>query len=163
MKIAIMSDSHDNWENLASAIKVANENGCETLMHAGDLIAPPGVAILEQFNGKVYFVWGNNEGEKLGMTRLIDKSDKITLEGDICEIEIDKLKIFMNHYPRNTELAALSGQFDLCIHGHTHIYREDKFGDTILVNPGEIQGYRTGTSTFIIFDTTDKSVRKVTA
>lgn len=161
MKISIMSDSHDNWINLEKAVNISNEHGCEFLLFAGDLIAPPQLAILEKFNGKVKFVWGNNEAEKVGLTRMMDASEKVELCGDIFEGEIDGIKIFMNHYPRIAELATKSGEFDLCIHGHTHEYREEKVENTILINPGEIQGYKTGKASFVIFDTEDKSISKI--
>jgi putative phosphoesterase len=161
MKIAIMSDSHDNWAKLTEAIGIANKEDCTHLLFAGDLIAPPGIVVLEKFNGKIHFVWGNNEAEKVGITRKMDASEKITLEGDIFESEIHGVKVFMNHYPRIAELAAKSDEFDLCIYGHTHEYREEKINDTILINPGEIQGYLTGNSTFIIFDSQARKVKKV--
>ncbi|MEO5351466.1 MAG: metallophosphoesterase family protein, partial [Magnetococcus sp. YQC-3] len=88
-------------------------------------------------------------------------SKNIEMCGDVFEAEIDGLKVFMNHYPRFVELAAKSGEFDLCIHGHTHIYREEKIGNTILINPGEIQGFKTGIATFVIFDTVKKTLEKV--
>ncbi|MEK9171104.1 MAG: metallophosphoesterase family protein [Patescibacteria group bacterium] len=69
MKIAIMADSHDVWDNLEKAVARANKEKCELLLFAGDFIAPPGIPILEKFNGKIKFVWGNNEGEKVGLTR----------------------------------------------------------------------------------------------
>ncbi len=161
MKISIMSDSHDNWVNLEKAVNISNENHCEFLLFAGDLIAPPQLAILEKFNGKIKFVWGNNEAEKVGLTRMMDSSNKIELCGDIFEGEIGGVKIFMNHYPRIAELAAKSKEFDLCIFGHTHEYVESKIGNTILVNPGEIQGYKTGKASFVIFDTESKRLKKV--
>lgn len=157
-----MSDSHDRWDNLEKAVELANKAECELLLFAGDFIAPPGISILEKFNGDIKFIWGNNEGEKVGLTRKFDSSNKIELCGDIYEDTIDGIKIFMNHYPRITELAALSGEFDLCVFGHTHKYFEKKIKDCLLVNPGEIQGYATGNVTFMIYDTKKEVVKKVT-
>ena len=128
MKIAIMSDSHDRWDHLAKAIDLANEAGCEFLLFAGDLIAPPGIQILEKFGGKVKFVWGNNEGEKVGIAKKMDASKKIEMCGDVFEGKVDGVKVFMNHYPRFVELAAKSREFDLCVFGHTHDYMEEKIG-----------------------------------
>lgn len=161
MKIAIMSDSHDRWDHLEKAINIANQQNCQLLLFAGDLIAPTGVAVLEKFEGKIKFVWGNNEAERVGMTRKMDASDKCELCGDIYEDTVDGVRIFMNHYPRISQLAAQSGNFDLSIFGHTHDYHEEIIGDCLLVNPGEIQGYQTDISTFIIFDTRDKKIEKV--
>lgn len=162
MKIAIMSDSHDNWPKLEQAIQIANNQKCEKLLFAGDLISPPGIGILEKFSGEINFVWGNNEGEKVGITRKMDLLPNITMCGDIYEGELDSVRIFMNHYPKIVELAAMSGKYDLCVHGHTHIYREETVEKCILLNPGEIQGYKTGTSTFVIFDTQTKQIQKYT-
>lgn len=156
MKIAIMSDSHDRWDNLESAVLKANEFKCKYLLFAGDFMSPPGIPVLEKFAGKVIIVWGNNDGEKVGLTRKFDKSNNIELAGDIYEGKIDDLKVFMNHYPANAELAAKSGEYDLVIHGHTHRYRLEKYDQTILVNPGEIQGFVTAKAGFVIFDTETK-------
>jgi len=161
MKIAIMSDSHDKWENLEKAVEMSNSAGCEYLLFAGDLISPPGIAVLNKFKGKTKFVWGNNEAERVGMTRKFEASEKMQLCGDIFEGEFDGIKIFMNHYPKITELAAKSKEFNVCIHGHTHEYREEKIGNTLLLNPGEIQGYQTGKPSFIIFDTKSRAVRRI--
>lgn len=161
MKISIISDSHDRWEILEKAIEISNNKNCEYLLFAGDLIAPPGLAVLEKFNGKVKFVWGNNEGEKVLMTRNMDASEKIDLAGDIFEEEVDGIKIFMNHYPKIVKLAAESRKYDLCIYGHDHIYHKSIVGNTVLVNPGAITPYKIEGSTFIIFDTKTKEVEKV--
>lgn len=161
MKIAIMSDSHDRWDNMSMAITHANAQGCELLLHAGDLVAPPGIKILQEFNGQIKFVWGNNEAEKMGITRQMDALPQFEFCGDIYEGTIDAHRIFMNHYPWISELAANSGQFDLSIYGHTHLYHNSQIGNTILLNPGEIQGYKTGEPSFVIYDTKTKHVTKI--
>jgi putative phosphoesterase len=162
MKIAIMSDSHDNWANLEKAIAIANEQACEYLLFAGDLIAPPGIAVLNKFNGKIKFVWGNNEAERVGITRKMDATEgKIEMCGDIYEDTLDGVRVFMNHYPKIGELAAKSGDYDLVIFGHTHEYQEDKVGPCLLLNPGEIQGYLSGVASFVLFDSHSKEIRKI--
>jgi predicted phosphodiesterase len=49
MKIAILSDSHDDWGNLEKAVKIANDMSCKLLLFAGDLVSPPGIAVLKRF------------------------------------------------------------------------------------------------------------------
>lgn len=156
-----MSDSHDRWDHLEKAIQIANTAWCKHLLFAGDFISPPGIETLKKFNGLVKFVWGNNDGEKLWFTRIIDKEKKIDLCGDIYEGKLGGKRIFMNHYPRISELAAKSGQFDLCIFGHTHVYHNEKVGKCLIINPGEIQGYKTGNVTFVIYDTTLNTSEKL--
>jgi uncharacterized protein len=162
MKIAITSDNHDNWINLEKAVKAANLNRCEQLLFAGDLISPPGIAVLEKFEGQVKLIWGNNEGEKMGITRKADASQKMELCGDYFEGEIDKIKIFLIHSPRLAELAAASQEFDLVIHEHNHDEkREINVGKTLLVNPGGLHLYPGNTPSITIYDTQKKTVESV--
>ena len=69
MKIAIISDSHEHWDNLRHAINLANKN-CDVLLFSGDLMAPGnGLAALKTFNGPVHMVFGNNDGDKYKLTK----------------------------------------------------------------------------------------------
>ncbi len=162
MKILIISDSHDNYDKLREAVSLGNEKGCEVLLHVGDFVSPPGVEYLKDFNGDVHMVWGNCEGEKIGMMKKISESGNITMHGNTMEEEFGGLKFYMNHYPDISENASLSGKYDICIYGHTHIYRVEKLENgALLLNPGEIHGYKTGTHTAMIFDTETKEVERV--
>lgn len=38
---------------------------------------------------------------------------------------IDGVRLFVSHYPRDAERAAESGEYDLAIHGHTHVPRDE--------------------------------------
>jgi len=94
------------------------------------------------------------------MTRLMDASEKIELCGDIYEDKLGDVRIFMNHYPRISELAAESGKFDLSICGHFHEYWKRRVGSCLFLNPGEIQGIK-GKPSFVIFDTSNRKVKKI--
>ncbi len=161
MKIAIVSDSHDQWDNLEKVVKFANEQDCEYLLHAGDLISPPGVTILQEFKGKVIFVFGNNEGEKVGLTRKFDSIENLELKGTIYEGELGGVKIHMNHYPEIGYLAAKSGEYDLVIYGHDHTYYKDKVNNTLLVNPGALIRRGIDFISFLIFDTETKNTELI--
>lgn len=160
MKVAIVSDSHDHWQNLKQAIAGANQAGCTALLHAGDLIAPMGVQMLAEFRGQVHYVWGNNEGEKLGISRAIDKLPNVILHGREMSLELDERKIYMNHYPHISQMAAATGEYDVAIYGHDHLYFEEKKDHTLLLNPGELCGYRTKQATFMMLDLKTLQVEK---
>jgi putative phosphoesterase len=162
MNILIVSDSHDNYEKLQRAISIGNSAGCDVMLHAGDFVSPPGVEWLKDFGGKVHMVWGNNEGEKVGFIKKISEYKNIIMHGDVMEQEFGGLKFYMNHYPDIAENAALTNKYDVCIFGHTHVYSEKNIQNkTILLNPGEVHGYKTGISTCIIFDTDTKTIKKI--
>lgn len=166
MKILIASDSHDRWEYLEEAVDKGNAAGCEAMLFAGDFMSPTGVYILKKFNGPVHFVFGNNEGEIVGLTRSMDASENIKLHYKFGESiftdTIDGLSFYMNHYPKVVRNAALTGEYDVCVYGHDHIYHEETLENgTILLNPGEIQGFKTGKASCMIFDTETKSGERI--
>jgi len=161
MKIAILGDSHDQYKNLEKAVAVANDHECELMVHTGDLGAPKNsIAILERFNGHIKMILGNNDHEIFGIMQRSFALENFELvkssrSGDTLEETIDGIKIFMHHYPRIAEIAAASGEFDLCIHGHTHTYRSEMIGTTQLLNPGALIGDKQ-TPSMVVYDTTNK-------
>ncbi len=161
MKILIVSDTHDNYKRFANAVDAGNAAGCEVMLHAGDFVSPPTLEVLEDFKGKVYLVWGNNEGEKIGFMKRIEKMSNVEHCGDVMEKEIDRLKFYMNHFPDIVENAALSGKYDVCVYGHTHLYDKRTLENgTLVLNPGEVHGNKTGVPTCMIFDTATKTVER---
>lgn len=162
MKIVILGDSHDHYENLEKAVSKANEKECELMLHTGDLGAPGNsVNILEKFNVQIKMICGNNDHEIVGLMRKSFSVDnfeiiKTALGGDSYEETIDGVRIFMHHYPRIAELAAASGEFDLCICGHTHEYKEKTIGGSLLINPSSIIPSKEPAG-IVIYDTATKT------
>ena len=80
MRIAILSDIHDNVWKLAAALKAARE--ADALICCGDLCSPFVVHQLGRaFSGPIHIVFGNNDGEKAGLRKifpgfLLEKSAK---------------------------------------------------------------------------------------
>ncbi len=166
MKILIVSDSHDNWKNLETAISIGNEQCCEVMLHAGDFVSPSGIKILNIFRGHVHLVFGNNEGELVGLVKLISESNNITLHykfgESVMNMDIDGLQFYMNHYPSNALAIANTDEYNVCVYGHDHVYHDETMKNgTRLLNPGEIVGWKTGTATCIIFDTETKIAEKI--
>lgn len=160
MKIAILSDSHDNWTNLTQAIQLSNDAACSMLLFAGDLMAPgKGISTLKTFAGQVHMVFGNNDGDIYKIMALTQWTN-IHVHGAIYQDIVDGIRIMMNHYPNIVTWAAKSGDFDMCIYGHDHRYHEEMIGNTLLVNPWSILGDAEPAS-FVIYDTQTKSVAKI--
>ncbi len=148
MKIAIVSDTHDNLANFNKIIDWLNYEEIKTILHCGDICNQETInEAVKNFKGEIKFVRGN------GDFNLHDISEEM-------EIELDGKKIFFNHYPdiaqKNAELrnpSRPSGQeYDLAFYGHTHKPWEEKVGNCRLVNPGEVAGQRFK-PTFAIYDT----------
>ena len=121
MKIGIMSDSHDDIENVQEAIKIFNKNKMDYVIHAGDYIFPGIIKEFTKLNAKLIGVLGNNDGEKNGILKsFIDVNGE--LKGEIGEIEIDEIKFGIYHGTDREikESITRSRKFDILICGHTH-------------------------------------------
>lgn len=159
MKIGIISDTHDHIELTRKALQKIEELGCAVLIHCGDFCAPFMIKELAEFSGEVHCCFGNTNDKPT--SEKVAKEEGVNLYGDIGEIEMDGKKIVFNHFPEKAEELAASGKYDLVLHGHTHETRQEKVGDTWLINPGEIMGWR-GASTFAIYDTVENSIEIIT-
>src|SRR3972149_4393460 len=99
MKIAILSDIHDNIWKLDSALpQIA---GADAVLFCGDLCSPFTLDRLARgVPGKpAHVVWGNNEGDVRLMTKVAAAAGNVTLHGQLAELELGRLRAAVNHYP----------------------------------------------------------------
>lgn len=154
MKIAIISDTHDNLPNISKAISWMKNNGVEKLIHCGDISMPETLAeIKKQFEGEFLFVFGNMDDGKFPAD---DEHFK-----DFEEIQASGKKIAFTHFPEIARNLAMSGKYNLVFYGHTHKPWEENIGNARVINPGNISGtfYK---ATFAVYDTeTDKLELKI--
>ena len=152
MKIAVISDIHDNiWRLERALLDIAGEN-CDVLLCCGDLCAPFSLKqIAEGFGGPVHVVFGNNDGDKWLLTTIAAKAGNVMLHDTFFESEIGGRKVAMVHFPTVGRALAASDKYDAVFYGHNHTQATERVGKTWLVNPGEIMG-RFGRSTYAIFD-----------
>jgi len=141
MKIAIVSDSHDNLVNIKKALKYIKENNISTLIHCGDFCAPTTVtrAILPDFNGDIHLVHGNVGDPELTeeitkdiknihiYNNFFEKSDKY----GFGEIELDNCKIAFTHMPDIAQKLAETEKYNYVFYGHTHKPWVEKFKNQI--------------------------------
>ena len=150
MKVAILSDIHDNiWklETLLAALEA------DVLIFCGDFCAPFTLAqIAEGFAGPVHVVFGNNDGDQRLLSRVASKYNKVTLHGDFAELTLDGRQVAVTHYPEIGRALAKGESYDLVCHGHSHDRAISQQGRTLRVNPGEVMG-RFGLSTYAVYDT----------
>ncbi len=157
MKIGVISDSHDNLENLKRVLDDAKQKDVQVICHCGDIVAPfVYFEVLKNYTDsfKFYMVFGNNDGEKAMWTQISKDDPRVDMAlGDFRELQIGDKKIFMTHYPEIAELAFLSKKYDAVFYGHTHKYKLEEQDGRVLLNPGEILAKRTGILSYAIYDT----------
>jgi putative phosphoesterase len=157
MKIAVISDSHDNIGKLDGAMPLLKTT--DAVIHCGDLCAPFVVRRLgEGLDGvPLHVVWGNNDGDPFLIGKVASGFPHVSLDGILAEFEMDGLKVAVNHYPRIARGLALSRQYGLVCYGHDHTANEEWVETCLLLNPGDLMGMH-GRSTLAIVDTRDRSV-----
>jgi hypothetical protein len=150
MKIAILSDVHDNLPRLEEALVICIHQKIETCICCGDVGQLETLAKISDTFRNVYLALGNADFNLLTKTGLF--AENVIWDENILEVEIDGRNIAIVHHDYKTrELAALN-KYDLIFYGHSHTPWEKKLGRTILLNPGEITG-QFGQASFAIFDT----------
>lgn len=150
MKIAILSDIHDNIWRLEALLA---DLQADLLLFCGDFCAPFTLAqIAEGFAGPVHVVLGNNDGDRLSLARVAGRFPHVTLHGDFAGLELDGRRVAVTHYPEIGQALAQGGVYDLVCYGHSHQCAIVQTGKTVQVNPGEVMG-RLGLSTYALYDT----------
>jgi len=81
MKIAILSDIHDNIWKLEEVLEGLGE--AQELIFCGDFCAPFSLGMLaEGFRGPIHVVFGNNDGDKLLLSQVAAKAGNVTLHAN---------------------------------------------------------------------------------
>ena len=140
MKIAILSDSHDNIVNTQAAVAKAQDLGAEALIFCGDFCSPGAAIAMSKFKGPIWAVFGNNDGDKLHLFKYLtaDRKDVTFLEDGKNTIDLAGLKIAITHYPLYADALARTGDYDLVCFGHDHTARIETYGKCLAVNPGAL-------------------------
>jgi putative phosphoesterase len=151
MKIGIISDTHDNLDNLEAALDILAAEGVTSLFHCGDVCGADVVHRLAGF--EAWIAQGNMDRgvmlawiveETLGPGRLA-WFHKSTLDGyPVAVIHGDNEEVLNN--------LITSGEYAYVFHGHTHRRRDQKIGRTRVINPGALGGMRHQTRSFCILD-----------
>ena len=179
MKIAVISDIHDNVWNLGKAMDAIMGNA-DTLICCGDLCSPFIVSLMAGgfIDLPVHIVFGNNDADLYRITRTANYN--INLYGELAElVEVDgqlislsEIKqngknppketvgkqIAVNHYPALAYGLAATGNYDVVCFGHNHKFQVERLKDCLLINPGPLMGYdpeirRDVPPSYVIYDT----------
>lgn len=155
MKIAVISDLHDNISNLEKCLRWCSENEIESLLCCGDIANDDTVAYLtEGFPKPIYMVRGNMDYFD---TQKLDKYKNLIYCGRIGRIELGGQWIGLCHEPFLFDQVIAEGNCSIVFYGHTHKpWEEDKNG-VRFANPGTLAGMFQ-MATFAVYDTMEKEL-----
>jgi putative phosphoesterase len=157
MRIGIVSDIHDHLHNLQPAIRFLSER-TDLLICCGDLCSPFVIDELKKYSGPVHIVFGNNDADLFRITRKSDQ--RVQVYGEFLELDLDGLRLAVNHFDTIAIPIARSELYDLVCFGHNHRFSMTQYGRTTALNPGAVMGSAFGSggweqvpATFSTYDT----------
>lgn len=128
-KLGLISDTHGVLrESVSEAFA-----DVDCILHAGDIGSLSVLLELEAPGHPVFAVLGNNDWQDYGPD----------VRRELSTV-IGGTRIYMAHYPCDAERAAATGEYDLVVHGHTHIPRDEVRAGCRIVNPGSASRPRGG-------------------
>lgn len=155
MKIAVISDIHDNAHNLVMALDQIKDYNVSEIIFLWDFCGAAIAWMLAKAPVKVRAIWGNNDGDKSLITKFsYQEWSNLEIGFDIFDsIIIDNRRVFLSHYPLLAKPMAKSGDFDVVFYWHNHLKHKEQIWDCLILNPGEVWAYKTWIATFAIYDT----------
>jgi len=170
MKIAIISDIHNNLTNLKKVLNYCAEKEIKTIICCGDLASLETLDFLnDNFKGKTYFTFGNMDDDQMtnsvchpeldagsrkldsgsgaGMT-CVYKNTKVYKKFGETQFEVGSqtgrgptsVNIAFVHYPDFAKKLAETGKYDFVFYGHTHKPWEKMINNCKVLNPGNVAG-----------------------
>ena len=155
MLIGVISDTHDNLDNLSKVFSKLKQAKVKAVLHCGDFCAPFMMLEFDKLGLPMHLVFGNIDDRFLANVKANDTKN-VTLHGDVAEIELGGKKICLNHYPNIARAFAHTEDYDAVFFGHNHIKSQDIVNNTLLANPGNVAGIKNPPS-YGIYNTDDNS------
>jgi len=142
MQIGILSDTHNNIENLQAALQIFRKNNLFTIFHCGDMTRVEVVPLLDGF--RVIYLVGNSDVLWGEIRRSLLELNPESYGDLIFTGEIDGVKIAAAHGHLDGVIEGLvrSGEYDFVFCGHSHRHNEVYVGKTRLINPGALGGLK---------------------
>ena len=155
MRIGLISDTHDRLPAIQAALRSFADRGVDTLIHAGDVVAPFAAKLLARFPGRVHVIYGNNDGERDGLKRVLPQIQ----DGPLL-LDLDGRRVLVHHWVRQCHEEDIANA-DVIVTGHTHEARVERRDGKLLINPGECCGWISGHCTAAVLDLETDEVEKI--
>ncbi len=161
MKLGILSDTHNNQDNLKRALELFRVEDVNTLIHCGDMTTPETATLMGGF--RVIHVTGNMDGSSSALRRtlLALNPDSSSAPGFSGQLDSIWVAASHGHMPERLDVYLRDGRYAYLFHGHTHRRRDDQIGQTRVINPGALGGLRPESRSICIVELADGDVRFV--
>jgi len=140
MLVGVVSDTHNNINNIKNIIDIFNNERVDIVVHTGDVSKAETLKMFSALNCQLVGVFGNNDRSEKGLKE-ISQQYNFKFQEPPLTLNLEGKKIAIFHEPELIDSYIEKFQdIDLILHGHTHIHRQETIGHTIYFNPGECAG-----------------------
>ena len=161
MLIGVVSDTHNNLKNRRKIIEIFNNLEVSLTVHTGDITNKNSLNEFSNLNCQLVGVYGNNDRNELGLHEVATKNN-FSFQEPPYILNLNKRNIAVFHEPDLVmDFLSKNKEFDLILHGHTHRFREETIGNTLIFNPGESAGLMVGKNSIGLIDLKDLSVKRI--
>ncbi len=141
MKIAIISDVHNNTVNLKKVLDYCANDQIEKIICCGDLASMETLDFLNgNFSREIFYCFGNMDDDYLQNYKKLQNRKNTKIYNEFGEIEIEGKRIVFVHYPNVARELAATGKYDFVFYGHTHKPWTEKINNCTMLNPGNAAG-----------------------
>jgi putative phosphoesterase len=136
MRIGVVSDTHGQVRHTQDAVRMLESIDVELVLHCGDIGS---AAVVELFAPwPTHFVFGNVDDPLVLRDAIRDA--KQTCHERFGQFDLAGRRIVFLHGDdaRLLNETTASGEWDLVCHGHTHVARQQRYGRTLVLNPGAV-------------------------
>ena len=112
--VGIISDTHDNRRAIAQAVELFNKKGVGRVYHAGDFCAPFTAMDFSALTCEMVMVFGNNDGERIGLFHSFSKLGTIGVGP--TKDEYHGKRFILMHEPTCLEELSASNHTDVIIY-----------------------------------------------
>lgn len=151
MRIGVVGDTHNQLTNVQRIVELFRDASVERIIHTGDITQPKVLACFAELEIPLLGVFGNNDLPE--RKRLAHEASRFGMDfvDPPRSFEWADRRILVVHDPEEYR-ASDHAELDLVLHGHTHRYRHETAGDTLIFNPGECAGFMAGRNAIGIVD-----------
>ncbi|MDR1952528.1 MAG: metallophosphoesterase [Elusimicrobiota bacterium] len=155
MLIGVCSDTHNDAKGIKEVIDFFALRNADLILHCGDICLPEYANLFSSLKKGFKAVYGNNDFYYSDLEKVISKFG--TIDREPLSFRVKNKSFIMAHRPGALDSQKLP-QYDFALYGHTHRKKIEKAGKTILINPGEVCGWRYGIRTAALINLDDNRV-----
>ncbi len=136
MRIAIMADTHNHSGRMKRAAERLRAEGISIVLHAGDVTGPKVLDYLADFD--LWIAVGNMDEPDLA--EAVNRRWGAGRYAEFHHLHLGGYSLALLHGndTARLRLAITSGTYACVIHGHTHRRRDERIGNTRVINPGSL-------------------------